>query len=613
MNTGKLLSTLVLFIFGACISSAQDAEATVVLDEKFDAFTNGTVDAPATADISTPSYSSELGKKLTGWRGSKVYEAGGALMIGDGGNLQTTYINTSTNGGNVRITVDVKARDSYGGLAKISFGYSFSETVMLTDDQWHTVSVITDRGSSSSYCKIEPSLSVSGIIIDNLKVETSEAFVAVPKANQPTTATSTYFYATWGRVTGATAYLLDVYTKNGDTKEYLLKDEEVTTTSRKVDGLEEGKTYYFTVRAKKGGYISEHSNEIEVVEVISGVDAPKALAATNITAGGFTANWEAVAKAAKYEVLLSKVEAVTETTDKRILDEDFSKVTRGTLTSIEFGDKLEEYLDASTKIPGWYGVNHCYAAGHMGIAPFGGSGSVTTPALDLSANNGAGTLTVNMAEGNFGTYHAGAEITISLFNGNEETAAETKTVTLEEGFKDYTVEFTKGTTESYIKVSYEGNKKLFIDYLYVTTTLSAGDKYTSLIETREVEGDKTSCDFTVALDKTTSYSYRVKAYVRTVVGGEIGMLASVASDAVEAKLTSTAINGVANADNGMTLRTVDGGIVITLDSEMPVSIYGIDGRLAGNFKGVKGANSVSLAKGAVIVRAGGKSYKVVVR
>lgn len=613
MNTKKLLSSLVLFVFCTCMSFAQDADVTVVLDEKFDAFTEGTVDAPATTDISTPSYNSKLGQTLTGWRGSKVYEAGGALMLADGGNVQTTYLNTSTNGGNVRISVDVKCRDSYGGAVKVSLGYSFNETIVIPDNEWHTVTVITGKGSSSSYCKIEPFLSVSGIIIDNLKVETSEAFVAAPTANQPSIATSAYFYATWSRVTGATAYLLDVYTKNGEVKEYLLKDEEVTTTSKRVEGLEEGKTYYYTVRTKKGEYISDYSNEIEVVEVITSVDAPKGLAATNVTASGFTANWEAVAKAAKYEVMLFKTEAIAETTEKKILDEDFSKVTKGTLSDIEFDDKLEEYLDASTNVPGWYAINHCYAAGHIGLSPFGSKGSITTPALDLSANKGAGKLTINMAEGSYGTYYEGAAVTISLYNGNEETAAETQTVTLEKDFKEYTVEFTKGTAESYIEISYSGSNKLFIDYMNVTTTLNAGDKYTSLVETREVEGNNTSADFSVAFNENTTYSYQVIAYVRTVVNGEIDLLGSAASEPVEVKYVPTGVNGITNNGEGTSLRVTDGGVVVVLDSPAAINVYGMGGQMLKSVHGVKGENSISLAPGVAIVKAGNKSYKVVIR
>lgn len=601
------------------MSFAQDADVMVLLDEKFDAFTEGTVDAPATTDISTPSYSSKLGQTLTSWKGSKVYEAGGALMIGDGGNIETARLSGYSYGKTIKITMDVKSRASYGGIVTVSMGSSYSQYIShqeeLSDDKWHTITIYSASASSTYGLKISPLFIMEGMLIDNLKVEMSDKFVTPPTAKQPEIATATSFTATWDRVSGVTSYLLDVYTKAEGTgeKTYLLKDEEVTTTSKRVEGLEEGKTYYYTVRAKKGDNISDYSNEIEVVEVITSVDTPKGLAATNVTANGFTANWEAVAKAAKYEVMLFKTETMAETTEKKILDEDFSKVTVGELTgTVEFG-KTQEYLDAYTTVPGWYGVAHCLAAGYMGISPISSKGTITTPALDLSANKGAGKLTINMAEGNRGTYYTGAEITISLYNGNEETAAETKTVTLEKDFKEYTVEFTKGTAESYIEISYSGSNKLFIDYMNVTTTLNAGDKYTSLVETREVEGNNTSADFSVAFDENTTYSYQVIAYVRTVVNGEIDLLGSAASEPVEVKYVPTGVNGITNNGEGTSLRITDGGVVVMLDSPAAINVYGMGGQMMKSVKGVKGENSISLAPGVAIVKAGNKSYKVVIR
>ena len=62
-------------------ASGQDDNVTVVIDENFDSFTEGSEDAPAT--------SGKLYK--LGWSGSssKVYEAGGKLKVAGSGALET--------------------------------------------------------------------------------------------------------------------------------------------------------------------------------------------------------------------------------------------------------------------------------------------------------------------------------------------------------------------------------------------------------------------------------------------------------------------------------------------------------------------------------------------
>ena len=173
-----------------------------------------------------------------------------------------------------------------------------------------------------------------------------------------------------------------------------------------------------------------------------------------------------------------------------VITEDFSKITAGSLESIEFG-LLSGYLNDYTNTPGWYTENPAFANGYLALSPFSGNGLVRTPALDLALANGAFSVNINMAEGAYGKYYAGYELTFNLYDGNTETPVETKTVTLEQGFKDYTVEFTKGTKESYVEIVYGGNNnnKLFIDNIAVAQKLAAGESYTQLVETKEkIEG-----------------------------------------------------------------------------------------------------------------------------
>ena len=86
MTKRLLLSALFATVF-ALFSYAQDNndELTTVFSENFDAFTEGSEDAPGTTDIS--GYTGKL-KKTIGWNGSKVYEAGGKLLIEDGANCR---------------------------------------------------------------------------------------------------------------------------------------------------------------------------------------------------------------------------------------------------------------------------------------------------------------------------------------------------------------------------------------------------------------------------------------------------------------------------------------------------------------------------------------------
>lgn len=556
----KKIYTLLMIAMAAISSSAQ----TLVMEQDFNVFTNGSIESPETkVDIAT-SYSAEhrLGTMLSGWSGSKVYEAGGSLMIADGGNITTAYLNTSTDGGFARMTLDVKCRDSYGGAVQLTVGYSVAGTVILSDDQWHTVEILF-TGSSYGKLKVAPYLSAAGIIIDNMKVETSRAFVPAPNVNQPTTATKTNFYASWSRVTGANGYKLNVYSKNGETREYLKQDELVTTTSVSVTGLDAEKTYFFTVKTVMGEYESPESEEIEVVPVYSSIDAPNAISATNISENGFTANWEAVSIADNYSVVVYKKETLAEDQTVTVLDEDFSGVTEGSLNNAVIPSASREYLDKFTKTPGWYANQHVYAAGYMGIYPYA-TGTITTPAMDLSSNEGAFTLDIKIASNAYGKFYAD-ECKINIYQGESETPVKTIDVTLDgSGFQPFHFDLDCGATTTYIEVEYSGSYKVFIDDVKVQQQKKAGDFILTKVD--EKITDQLSQNFDVVFGENISYQYTVQANVRTVVSGEIRTLTSEASNTIIVENT-TGITGITdnsiNSQDGKFLK--NGRIIICKD------------------------------------------------
>ena len=507
----RMLLTLMIALAAVLTMSA--SEPTVIFTQDFNAFTEGTEQEPSTTDIST----SKLGQTLKGWSGKNVYEAGGKLLIGDYGYLQSSRYDMSANSGIVRITLRVKALSETGGVVRVKLGYTTTKDIYVYDSEWYTLSIITTGGTSSTYVRVEPYITFNGIMVDELKVETSPDFFPVPEALQPTKADGTSFTARWARVTGAKAYILDVYTKTATGRDYVLQNDTVTTTTRKVTDLDASKKYYYVVRATNGTAVSDYSNEIEVIKVVSSIEAPVATAATGVTETGLTT----------------------------LLDEDFSGVTQGTFTSVEFG-KLQEYLDDYTHQSGWYGVNHVFAAGTIGLAPYGDAASLTTPYLDLSNDEGKVQATINMDAQRFGESLADT-VQVQLVDAQDQVL-ETVTQPLAGGFKPYVINFTKGAANAAVRVYYTGKNKVFIDQMSLAQVLPAGYEIIAPMLSTETEG--TSLDVT-GLDPMgdgVSYSYTVQSACRSVdYKGEIIYVYSAASNLVKVENENTGIDETVTA------------------------------------------------------------------
>lgn len=602
-------------------ASSQDDNVTVVIDENFDSFTEGSEDAPATTDIG--GYSGKLKKHGWGGSSSKVYEAGGKLKVGGSGTLETPKLNGAVSTQVIKITARVRAAADYGEAITFSVGYSFNKQVVLTDNQWHDVTIYAGSASSYSTIKIKPLF--EGFFIDEIKVITSPSIVAVPEPQLPSQADGVSFTAKWAHDRTNTDYLLDVYSKaDNGSKEYVLKDEVVKPLSqyaditKKVEGLDASKTYYYTVRGRnKNGNVSDYSDEIEVIRVIKSIDAPKAIAATGVTATTFRANWEAVAEAKRYAVNLTKTTTLQAATTVKVLDDDFAKVTKGSLEKVEFG--LLSEFDSYTKVPGWSAVDFALASGYMVLSPYSKTSSLTTPKLDLTADNGACTVNFNMAEGAYGQYTSGSKVTVSLYDtdpnvdGFEGTPLESKTVTTNKGFADYKVEFTKGAATSYIMFSYENGSttnKIFFDAINVEQKMPAGAKVTTAISVNETED--TYYDFTIdSPEDNTVYNYTVNAIGLTVVDGELADLYSNESNKIEVSLSGSV--GIGNVDNqgDVVVKADNGTISVSLATAGRIAVYDLTGRLIAQTYGKAGANTLSVAqRQVVVVRAANKSFKL---
>lgn len=553
-----LLFTIAMLTAWLCMpASADDAEVTTVVEADFTTITQGSPEAPvAFASYGTGSFST----MYPSWMQSKVMQAGGQLLIPDGGYVRTPSKNMSANNGTVRITTRVRLMDATGGCVKFSVGYSKTQTIIIEDNEWHNLVVVMGGGSSSTYVRLEPFLSASGLLVQNLKVEQSAAFVAAPVALQPNAADGTSFTARWNSVTGATSYFLDVFTLGADgARQYLMQNEETTTTSKVVTGLDPASTYYFVVRASNGIGVSEDSNMIRVIKVLYYLETPQNVNVTTTT-DSFTASWTPVTDASSYFVNVEATRTLTEAENVEMVNEDFSKISSGALDGIDF--IISSYLDPYTQTPGWEGEELGKAVGYMVLTPLADDAVafINTPLLDLADDNGNCTLNINMAQAAFGTFYPNGQVTVYVENA-EGTQLSSQTVSMGDGFQDYTVNVTGGTSSCRVGISYVGNYKVFIDSMSITQQKPAGAQITTLFTEQETPDAILTCSVTNPLPNTL-YSLTVTAAAETVRSTDIVPIYSDPSEAVTFRVGDpTGVESVCDDNQALTIYTLDGVVV----------------------------------------------------
>ena len=120
-----------------------------------------------------------------------------------------------------------------------------------------------------------------------------------------------------------------------------------------------------------------HLYEIGFKTPISTIDAPVATAATEVAATGFIANWNPVEGANSYTLrVMPKPDYI------QLITENFTNCTAS--GSQDVGSKLDDYLDN----PGWTGSKLYTAVGGIRMGTGSATGTLTSPALDLSQSGG---------------------------------------------------------------------------------------------------------------------------------------------------------------------------------------------------------------------------------
>lgn len=211
-----------------------------VLSENFSKFTEGEPNGLANdKDISTKL---DAYTETAGWKGAKVFEAGGSAKMGSSsgiGHLTTPELNLSADGGNFTLQFDAVAWSGDSKFLKIFINGQLTHTVTDLNNgasyTFKSYSVPFTGGSASTVIKFEGNQASKGrFFLDNVVITQGSGGVKVPVSNSPFSATGTSF---------------------------------------EVTGLEAGKTYYYAVRAENDVQNSALSNEVGPITLVqSGVE-----------------------------------------------------------------------------------------------------------------------------------------------------------------------------------------------------------------------------------------------------------------------------------------------------------------------------------------------------
>ena len=380
------------------------------------------------------------------------------------------------------------------------------------------------------------------------------------------------------------------------TKDYHLKDEPVFGSSYNVEGLDENKTYYFTVTSVNSKETSAPSYEYKVIsENGSDIDIPTLLPATNVTDEGFTANWNSVSGADAYGIYIKLEHNAKNDCNYILYNETFDKVDFGTIEEPVFSEASYDYLDEYTNKCDWGATNAVFANGMIGFynsVEYDYPGSLTSPCFDLSNIDSNSNINVSFRS----TAKEGETVSITIYD-DEYNVVDNSDIEIKSENEIIDVNFSNINKVIFIDITTDANI-IFIDDIKITSELKKDNSI--ILAYKYVETEATSHYFyTPDLIKGDKLSYMVMAFDNNNNESDLSQEMNVGNP--------THIN---NHYNNLDVY-FDGQLYVNTDKETVVSIYSIDGTLYKSIIATVGKNIISIDKGIYIVRVDDKSIKVV--
>ena len=641
-------------------AAAIGTELEPIIFEDFSLLTTGSIEEPdyatnVIADESEyPWWNMKDGYTLQpGWGSNFMYPAGGHAYLDANSStwearLSSPVIDGTANGGVCALRFD--ARTLAGATSDFllvqvaetnNYGPSWD---ILADgvcptvtEEWQTFEIVVQNVGPTSFFHIIASGGVE-IILDNISIFQYELFVGIPELNKHTNYTGTTFDVSWSAVEGADSYLVNVYSVNEMTGavSYLYKDEPVMGTEWTVTEAVSGQTYYYTVRAVKGEYVSLESIPVEIYDL----EAPEMYAASEIDENGYyVASWNDVPSAEiyNYRAYADRVAAedgamvLTDENLNGLSETDGSKPTR----TIENPDYMvyDEYFITEGNQGGWKIRNGAPCVDYIVLDAWhyingNGDAALISPELDLSKNGGEVKLNVSL----WGELTEGynwddelvefqTECAVALFTWDEELGdynqADLQYISdVEEDWNDFELTIKGATDRSIIglfAVRAEGN--LYIDNVKLTQDYKAGEIFRDPFFAKMLHPD-TEVEVTIpARCAGADIWHHVAAgkvnYESDGVNTTMHVLESKYSELEKVGTApTTSVENVALVN--ATARVANGVLRIANPAAETVNVYDLAGKLVyTNASGSQQLDVVLPANGVYMVKVGNKTIKVI--
>ncbi|MBR5787659.1 MAG: T9SS type A sorting domain-containing protein [Muribaculaceae bacterium] len=641
-------------------AAAIGTELEPIIFEDFSLLTTGSIEEPdyatnVIADESEyPWWNMKDGYTLQpGWGSNFMYPAGGHAYLDANSStwearLSSPVLDGTANGGVCALRFD--ARTLAGATSDFllvqvaetnNYGPSWD---ILADgvcptvtEEWQTFEIVVQNVGPTSFFHIIASGGVE-IILDNISIFQYDLFVGIPELNKHTNYTGTTFDVSWSAVEGADSYLVNVYSVNEMTGavSYLYKDEPVMGTEWTVTEAVSGQTYYYTVRAVKGEYVSLESVPVEIYDL----EAPEMYAASEIDENGYyVASWNDVPSAEiyNYRAYADRVAAedgamvLTDENLNGLSEADGSEVTR----SIENPDYMvyDEYFITEGNQGGWKIRNGAPCVDYIVLDAWhyingNGDAALISPELDLSKNGGEVKLNVSLwgelTEGwdwNDNWCEFQTECAVALFVWDEELGdynqADLQYISdVEEDWNDFELTIKGATDRSIIglfAVRAEGN--LYIDNVKLTQDYKAGEIFRDPFFAKMLHPD-TEVEVTIpARCAGADIWHHVAAgkvnYESDGVNTTMHVLESKYSELVKVGTAPTvSVENVALVN--ATARVANGVLRIANPAAETVNVYDLAGKLVyTNANGSQQLDVVLPANGVYMVKVGNKTIKVI--